>query len=167
MTLKESELDRGAEEVAEMESPQTARRRRKASRKQFDKAITGAIREFVKELNGDDVHRLCRGGSIWIDKDDARYGVVDEDSFEVMGHTSDSRVTEYGERIGACCLIDFDGLADGFVFDDGVDDYEDEMDAETEEMLYSEEKGRKALLYCVEASLDGDLDRVWHQELED
>lgn len=138
-----------------------------ASREQFDKSIEIAIREFVKELDEDDVYRLCRGGSIWIDKDEARFGTVDQDSFEVLGSTSDSRVTEYGESIGACCLIDFDGLADGFVFDDGIDDYEEGMDAETEEMLYSEEKGRKALLYCVEASMEGDLDKVWFQDLED
>jgi hypothetical protein len=167
MALKENNQLHDADGLAEMETARTVRRRKPVGRTRFNKVITAAIREFVQELDEDDVYRLCRGGSIWIDKDDARFGVVDQDSFEVLGSTSDSRVTEYGERIDACCLIDFGGLADGFVFDDGIDDYEDGMDAETEEMLYSEEKGRKALSDCVEASLGGDLDRVFCQELED
>lgn len=167
MALEENNQLHGAEDLAEMATAQTAVRRKPVSRKRFDKVITAAIREFVEGLDEDNVYRLCRGGSIWIDKDDARFGAVDQDSFEVLGSTSDSRVTEYGESIGACCLIDFDGLADGFVFDDGIDDDEDEMDAETEVMLYSEEKGRKGLMFCVESSLDGDLDQVWQQELED
>lgn len=166
MALRENNQPHGEEGLAVMTTAQTAGRRKPVSRKRFDKVITAAIREFVERLDEDDVYRLCRGGSIWIDKGDARYGDVDKDSFEVLGSASDSRATEYGEGVGACCLIDFDGMADGFVFEDGIDYDENEMDAETEAMLYSEEKGRRGLMFCVESRLDGDLDRVWHQELE-
>jgi hypothetical protein len=166
MALKENEQHHGEEILDEMEAPRSAGRSREVSRKRFDKAIMIAIREFVKKLDEDDIYRLCQGGSIWIDKDDARLGHVDADSFEVLGSTSDSRVTTYGEEIGAHCLIDCDGLADGFVFEDDIDADGDEIEAESEDLLYSEEKGRKTLLDCVKRSIKGDLDNLWFSGLE-
>ena len=161
MTLKENEPLHGDEGLGKLGSARTAGRRKRASRERFDNAITVAIIEFVKELHEDDVYRLCMGGSIWIDKDAARYGTVDEDSFEVLGDASDSRITTYGEEAGAHCLMDFGGMADAFLFEGDIDGYGNEYDADSNGVLYSEGNGRKALLDCVERALGGDLDNLW------
>lgn len=145
----------------------TASRRGQASREQFADCITAAVHEFVNELDEDDVHRLCRNGSIWIKKEHARCGSVGKRSFEILGPTSESWVQSYGEGVGACCLFDFRGLAESFIFDDGTKGHQDEMDAEAQAMLYSVEKGREGLMFFVEASLERDIDRVWRLDLED
>ena len=167
MTLKENEIRHGAEDLAGMDSAQTASRRRKVSREQFDHAITVAVFEFLERLNEKDVLRLCRNGSLWINRDDARYGVVDDDSFVALGSRYDSRAARYGERVGACCVIDFEEVSCEFIFEDDFDYGDEEMDAKAKGRLLTVENGRDCLLSYVDLLLDIGLRRIWKEELND
>ena len=164
MTLNENNQPQGADDLAGMETAQFARPegwRRRTRRERFDKAISVAIRRLVELLDENQVYRLCNGGSIWIHKDDLMCGDVDEDSFEVMGPISDPSVRKYAEEMGAYCLIDLNGMRDMFVFGDGADYGNDEIDDESQDVVYSKERGLRVVVTCVESSLDCELDRLW------
>lgn len=168
MTLNENNQSQGADDLDAMATVQFDRPagwRRRTRRERFDKAISVAIQGLVELLEEDQVYRLCKGGSIWIHKDDLMCGDVDEDSLEVMGPISDPRVRKYCEEMGAYCLFDLNGMRNMFVSEDGTDYVKDEINGESQDVVYSNEMGLRAVVICIEESLDFELNNLWLQGL--
>lgn len=92
-------------------------------------------------------------------------GDVDEESFEVMGPFSDPSIRKYGKEMGANCLCDLNEMRNMFDFEDGTDHDNVEFVGESQDVTFSKEIGLRAVLICIEWSLDRELDELWLQGL--
>ena len=130
--------------------------------------LRNAVLEFVARLNDAAIYSLCSGnGSLWVDIDDVISGDLDANSFQDLGHARDGATVEYADRINAILLIDLDGFAYGFVFEDENDDDDDDDDDEDDfprvalgQEIYSTQSGRQALLDCIDNAIPSEYDSL-------
>lgn len=116
--------------------------------------------EFIGSLDAYDVRRLCWSGSLWVNLQDAITNDVQAESLHALGVATDQMTRQYGRQIGAVLVINFNGLADGFAVEDDDDDANDDHPrfAGPDQIMYSTEAGRQALLNCFGYAFEGDYD---------
>jgi hypothetical protein len=122
--------------------------------------IQKACKQFIKGLGECQVFQLCRNGSIWIDEADFVGRRVTKNSFTAMGPSSDGAIREYGDRIRAVCLIDFEGIADGFVYSEDEDEEGNPVKPARHQLMYTPKSGRRELLDCLVRNLEFDLESL-------
>jgi hypothetical protein len=130
--------------------------------------VQSGCKAFIESLDEYQIFALCVGGSIWINLQDYVDGTVDADSFHRLGAARDNATQRAGYELGARLLIDFDGMADSFVFPDDEDCDGNPAVPDDWQVMYSSAAGRKVLLECLgydfEWHMDGLLDALADEE---
>lgn len=116
-----------------------------------DDSLLTRCKNYINHIGDEDVHRLCKNGSLWIKKDDVLNNRITLKSFESLGSRSNQITIQFASRIGAVLLTDFDGIYDSF-------ESENENSENTDSQLprYTHESGRKVLIDSLVFSIDSD-----------
>jgi hypothetical protein len=112
--------------------------------------------QYILELDGKSIRKLCWSGSLWVDKSDVFSGTVTLDSLHTLGVCWDSITRQCAREIGAVLLTSFEGVADQFVDDEDEDG--NKLKPARGQTTYTTEAGRSALMEVFQTGFDGDFD---------
>lgn len=114
--------------------------------------------QYIRELDGKSVRKMCWSGSLWIDKSDVFNGTITLDSLHTLGVCWEGLTRQCAREIGAVLLTSFEGFADQFV--NAEDEDGNELYPARGETTYTTEAGRSALMEVFQAGFDSDFDRL-------
>jgi hypothetical protein len=112
--------------------------------------------QYISELDGKSIRKMCWSGSLWVDKSDVLNGTVTLDSLHTLGVCWDGITRQYAREIGAVLLTSFEGFADQFV--DAEDEDGNKLKPARGQTTYTTEAGRSALMEVLQTGFDGDFD---------
>ena len=109
--------------------------------------------DFIMDLDAPDVFLLCMSGSLWVNENDVRRQNVSVGSYTTFGLASDGATRQAAWRLGASLFINFNGLAEGFVFPEDFEPDEPIICGPID-VVYTTDAGRKILVDCVHSSIE-------------